>query len=115
MPDQIPHPFKPSEHVPGAQVTRDDRSTLEAGLAAHVLGHRITHLEFTRERDFETSGHFKAPVDVVDLTIYLDNNVAYCARLVMSYFSIVSRGEALAHILPGEAHYVAPAAGTTPC
>lgn len=98
MAEQIPHPFRPGEHVPGAQVTKDDRSVLAAGIAEHVLGQRITHVEFTRSLDEETSAELGVPLDKIDLTICLENNVAYCARLVLSSFATVSRGEALAHI-----------------
>ena len=108
MTEQIPNPFRPGEHVPGALITQDDRSQLAAGIAAHVLGQRITHVEFTRALDAETSQLLRVPVDQLDLTIYLENNVAYCARLVVHSLATISRGEALAHISVGDEHYVAP-------
>lgn len=104
---QIPHPFRPGEHVPGAQVTKGDRSVLAAGIAEHVVGQRITHVAFTRTLDEEASQEVGVPLDRIDLTIYLANNVAYCARLVIASLATVSRGEALAHIPVGDAHCVA--------
>lgn len=107
MTDKVPHPFRPDEHVPGAPMTRDDRRLLDAGLAEHVVGHRITKVEFTRTVDKETSAQLGGPIDNIDLTIYLDNNVAYCARLVLSSFATISQGEALAHIEVGDKNCVA--------
>ena len=103
---RIPHPFKPGEHVEGAQVTTGSPSILQAGIAEHVIGHRVTKVEFIRSLDKETSAQLGAPMDAIDLVLYLDNNVAYIARLVLSSFATVSRGEALSHILPGQENYV---------
>jgi hypothetical protein len=110
MTEQIPHPFRPGEHVAGARMTQGDRSLLAAGIAEHVTGQRITKVEFTRSLDAETSKQLGVPVDQIDLTIYLANNVAYCARLVVHSLAPLSRGEALAHIPVGDENYVAPAA-----
>jgi hypothetical protein len=107
MPEQIPHPFRPNEHIEGAPMTKDSRTLLAAGIAEHVLGQRITNVEFTRSLDEETSAQLGVPVDTIDLTIYLANNVAYCARLVLHSLATVSRGEALAHIPVGDTNYVA--------
>lgn len=107
MDTPIPDPFRPGELVAGALVTQDDRSLIDAGLAEHVVGQRITKVAFTRTPDEETSAELGTPVDAIDLTIYLANNVAYCARLVLSSFATVSRGEALAHIPPGDENHVA--------
>lgn len=93
--------------MPGALVTKDDRSPLAASIAEHVLGQRITHVAFTRALDAETSQQLRVPVDQIDLTIYLENNVAYCARLVVHSLATISRGEALAHIQAGDEYYVA--------
>jgi hypothetical protein len=98
--------LRPGEHVPGAPVTKNDRSLLAAGIADHVLGQRITKVEFTRSLDEETSAELGVPVDKIDLTICLDNNVAYCARLVLSSFATVSRGEALAHLPTSDENHV---------
>lgn len=107
MSEQIPHPFRPGEHVPGAQALEGDRSPLAAGIAEHVVGQRITHVEFTRSLDEETSAQVGVPLDKIDLTIYLENNVAYCARLLVHALATVSRGEALAHIPASDEHHVA--------
>ncbi|MGI4760558.1 MAG: hypothetical protein ACRYF0_07630 [Janthinobacterium lividum] len=108
MTEQIPHPFRPGEHVTGALLTQDDRSLLAAGIAEHVTGQRITQVEFTRSLDAETSKQLGVPVDQVDLTIYLANNVAYCARLMVHSLATISRGGALAHIPVGAENYVVP-------
>jgi len=109
MIEQIPHPFRPGEHVPGALVTKDDRSLLAAGITEHVVGQCITKVEFTRALDAETSAQMGVPLDQIDLTIYLANNVVYCARLVVHSLATISRGEALAHIPAGDENHVAPA------
>lgn len=106
--NRVPHPFKPSEHVEGATVTKGDPSLLHAAIAQHVVGHRITKVEFTRALDKETSAQLGVPLDNIDLRICLDNNVCYCARLVLSSFATVSRGEALAHIPEGDENYTSP-------
>lgn len=103
---RIPHPFKPGEHVEGAAVTKDSRTLIEAGIAEHVVGHRVTKVEFTRSLDQETSTQLGVPMDNIDLVLYLDNNVAYIARLVLSSFATVSRGEALSHIRRDDENYV---------
>jgi len=70
----------------------------------------VTHVEFTRAFDEQASKEVGVPLDRVDVTLYLANNVAYCARLVLPSLAVVSRGEALAHVQAGEPHYAASAA-----
>ncbi len=86
--------------MPGAQILEGDRSPLAAGIAEHVLGQHITKIELTRSPDEETSHELGVPLDKIDLTICLANNVAYCVRLVVHTLATVSMGEGLAHISP---------------
>lgn len=104
---KVPHPFKHVNHTPDAVVLSGDGMPpeLATALAEHVIGHRITRIEFTRELDSDASAELGTLVDNIDVVICLDNNVAYCCRLVVNSLAVVSRGEALATILPGdEAH-----------
>lgn len=78
---------------------------LLAAIAQHVLGHRITRIEFTRELDEKASHDIGYPVDNIDVMICLDNNVGYVCRLVVNSLAVVSRAEALVHISPDDVAY----------
>ncbi len=109
-PQKTPHAFQSQPHEPGAPMLRSDKQPPQmlAAVAEHVLGHRVTKIEFTRELDEQASDELGYPVDNIDLLICLDNNVAYCARLVVKALAVVSRGEALAHIEAGDPDYTQP-------
>lgn len=105
---RVPHPFKNVHHEPGAKMLRDKPAQLQAALQEHVIGQRITKVEFVRNVDEQSSDELGFSVDNIDLIISLENNVEYIARLVVPSLSTVSRGEALSHLHPGDPSYTTP-------
>lgn len=104
---ETPHAFKHENYAPGAPMLRGEadgtqNAELLAMIAEHVIGHKITAIEFTRELDEEASKEHNVLVDNLDISICLDNNVAYVCRIVVHSLAVVSRAEALAHIDPDQ-------------
>ena len=107
---EVPHPFKYANQVPNATVLAGDGTPpeLAEAIGKHVIGHRITRIECTRELDEDASAEQGVLLDNIDVTICLDNNVAYCCRLVVPSLIVVSRGEALATIASDDEAYTPP-------
>ena len=110
---ETPHAFKHEKHAAGAPMLRGEsdgvqNAELLAMIAQHVIGHKVTAIEFTRELDEDASKEHGVLVDNLDISICLDNNVAYVCRLVVHSLAVVSRAEALAHIEPDQSTPTAP-------
>ena len=106
-----PKPFKPSEHVPGAKMkhgTTHERAEINAALRKHVYGQRVKKIEFERELDSETTIARREPTDQFTVTVVLENNVVYMARILMNSFTVLSRGDALGHLDPDDPDYTPP-------